>query len=57
MKAWAEKRRRELEAAGATELAHMFETVVRMCEADESFVPCAKDVTISPDDLDTSKPI
>ncbi len=52
MKAWAEKRRRELEAAGATELAHMFETVVKMCEADESFVLCSKDVTISPDSLD-----
>jgi hypothetical protein len=57
MKAWAEKRRRELEAAGATELARMFETVVKMCEADESFVLCSKDVTISPDSLDTSKPI
>jgi hypothetical protein len=52
MKAWAEKRRRELEAAGATELARMFETVVKMREADESFVLCSKDVTISPDSLD-----
>ncbi len=52
MKAWAEKRRRELAAAGATELAHMFETVVRMCEADESFIPCSKDVTISADSLE-----
>jgi hypothetical protein len=52
MKAWAEKRTQELEAAGATELARMFETVVRMCEADESFAPCSKDVIISADSLD-----
>jgi hypothetical protein len=57
MKAWAEKRRQELEASGEEELARMFELMVRMCEADESFVPCSKDVTISPDSLDTSKPI
>lgn len=55
MKAWAEKRRRELEAAGDMELAHMFELVVRMCEVDEVF-PCSKAATISPDSLDASKP-
>ncbi|MGO9121127.1 MAG: hypothetical protein ACLQPD_26380 [Desulfomonilaceae bacterium] len=57
MKAWAEKRRRELEASGETELARMFETVVKMCEADDSLVPSSKSVTISADSLDTSKPI
>jgi hypothetical protein len=56
MKAWAEKRRRELEASGEAELAHMFELVVRMCEVDE-VVPCPKAATISPDSLDTGKPI
>ena len=56
MKAWAEKRRRELEASGATELAHMFELVVRMCEVDE-VIPCSKAATISPDSLDINKPI
>ena len=57
MKAWAEKRRRELEASGEAELARMFETVVKMCEADDSLVPSSKSVTISADSLDTSKPI
>jgi hypothetical protein len=56
MKAWAEKRRRELEASGEAELARMFELVVRMCEVDE-VVPCSKAATISPDSLDTGKPI
>jgi hypothetical protein len=56
MKTWAEKRRRELEASGEAELAHMFELVVRMCEVDE-VVPCSKDVTISQDSLDASEPI
>jgi hypothetical protein len=55
MKVWAEKRRRELEAAGDMELAHVFELVVRMCEVDEVF-PCPKAATISPDSLDASKP-
>jgi hypothetical protein len=35
MKAWAEKRRREMEAGGATELARMFELVARLCELQE----------------------
>ena len=56
MKAWAEKRRRELEASGEAELARMFELVVRMCEVGEA-APGSKAVTISPDSLDTSKPI
>ncbi len=36
MKAWAEKRKREVEAEGARELAKMFELVARLCELEES---------------------
>ncbi len=35
MKTWAEKRRREMEAVGATELAEMFKTIVKLCELEE----------------------
>jgi hypothetical protein len=35
MKTWAEKRRREMEAIGAKELADMFNTIVRLCELEE----------------------
>ncbi len=35
MKAWAEKRRRQMQACGATELARMFELVCKMCELEE----------------------
>ncbi len=35
MKEWAEKRRRELEAAGEKELADVFRLVVRICELEE----------------------
>jgi hypothetical protein len=56
MKAWAEKRRRELEASGEAELARMFELVVRMCEVDE-VLPSSKSVTNSADSVDINKPI
>jgi hypothetical protein len=55
VKAWVEKRRRELEASGESELARMFELVVRMCEVDE-VVPNSRSVLISADNLDISKP-
>ena len=35
MKTWAEKRRREMEMLGATELAEMFDLVVKICALDE----------------------
>ena len=35
MKTWAEKRKRELEAMGETELAEVFRLVVKMCELEE----------------------
>ncbi len=35
MKTWAEKRRREMEAVGATELADMFKTIVKLCELED----------------------
>jgi hypothetical protein len=35
MKAWAEKRRQELEAIGERELAEMFQLVIRICELEE----------------------
>ncbi len=35
MKTWAEKRRREMEAIGARELADMFNTIVKLCELEE----------------------
>ncbi|MFH1113190.1 MAG: hypothetical protein V1792_04655 [Pseudomonadota bacterium] len=35
MKAWAEKRRKEMQACGAGELAHMFELVSRICDLEE----------------------
>jgi hypothetical protein len=35
MKSWAEKRRREMEAIAAEELAEMFATIVKMCELEE----------------------
>ncbi len=35
MKTWAEKRRRETEAIGATELAEMFQTIVKLYELEE----------------------
>lgn len=35
MKAWAKKRRREMQACGAAELAHMFELVSRICDLEE----------------------
>ena len=35
MKQWAEKRRGEMEAIGATELAEMFATIVKLYELEE----------------------
>ena len=35
MKAWAEKRRQQVQACGATELARMFELVSRICDLEE----------------------
>ncbi len=35
MKAWAEKRKHEVEALGATELAEMFHLIIRLCELEE----------------------
>ncbi len=35
MKTWAERRKREMEAIGATELAEMFSTIVKLCELEE----------------------
>jgi hypothetical protein len=35
MKIWAAKKRGEMKALGATELAEMFELVVRICALDE----------------------
>lgn len=35
MKTWAEKRRREMEMLGATELAEMFDLVAKICAMDE----------------------
>lgn len=35
MKTWAEKRQRQMEAMGATELAEMFKTIVKLCELEE----------------------
>jgi hypothetical protein len=35
MKTWAEKRRKEMAAIGATELADMFKAIVRLCELEE----------------------
>jgi hypothetical protein len=35
MKIWAEKKKGEMEVLGATELAEMFDLVVRICVLDE----------------------
>jgi hypothetical protein len=35
MKTWAEKRQRDMETIGATELAEMFRTIVKLCELEE----------------------
>ena len=45
MKEWAERRRRELEAAGEQELADVFRLVVRICELEEQ-VKGARDVEL-----------
>ncbi len=42
MKKWAEKRRQELEAIGATELADMFRAIVKLCELEEQ-IRCLKE--------------
>jgi len=35
MRRWAERRQREFEELGATELARVFELVAKMCELEE----------------------
>jgi hypothetical protein len=35
MRAWAERRRREMEGIGSAELARMFELIARLCELEE----------------------
>jgi len=35
MKQWAEYRRRQMEDVGATELAEMFQLVIKICELEE----------------------
>jgi len=40
MKAWAQKRKREMEVVGENELAVMFDLVVRLCELDEQLSFC-----------------
>ncbi len=55
MKDWAEKRRLQMEAAGETELAGMFELVAKMCEVYE-VDPYSSAVTISADSPDIIKP-
>ena len=43
MKAWAQKRRQETEAAGEKELAEVFQLVIKICELEEQ-LNCARDV-------------
>jgi hypothetical protein len=38
MKAWALKRRQEIEAAGEKELAEVFELVIKICELEEQLM-------------------
>ncbi len=45
MRAWAEKRRRQMEEIGALELARMFELVSRICELDEQ-LGCVRHPTV-----------
>jgi hypothetical protein len=35
MKQWAKERRRQMEAAGAKELAEVFTLVIKICELEE----------------------
>ncbi len=35
MRAWAERRRREMQGLGSPELARMFELVAKLCELEE----------------------
>ena len=47
MKIWAEKKRGEMEALGATELAEMFDLVVKICVLDEKRALSRKDTLSS----------
>ncbi len=38
MKAWALKRRQEVEAAGEKELAEVFQLVIKICELEEQLM-------------------
>ena len=38
MKAWAEKRRQELEAMGEKELAVVFQLFIKICELEEQLM-------------------
>ncbi len=38
MKAWALKRREELESAGEKELAEVFQLVIKICELEEQLM-------------------
>jgi hypothetical protein len=47
MKTWAEKRKREMERLGATELAEMFDLVIKICVQDEE-LPVVRTRSIDP---------
>lgn len=38
MKEWAKKRKEELEAMGAIELAEVFQLLINMCELEEQYI-------------------
>jgi len=38
MKAWAEKRRQEMEAIGEKDLAEVFQLVIKICELEEQLM-------------------
>jgi hypothetical protein len=38
MKEWAKKRKQELEATGAMELAEVFQLIVTICELEDQYV-------------------
>ncbi len=38
MKAWAQKRKEEVEAAGEKELAEVFQLVIKICELEEQLM-------------------
>jgi len=38
MKAWAEKRRQEIEAMGEKDLAQVFQLIIKICELEEQLI-------------------